>query len=682
MKFCGSCGNQVEQIDRFCTSCGTPNPDATGSNHVRGSAGAIEAPPVVTPKQSVPLSGARPMPVQVVPTEVKSFKMPSRKVMVLSGSGVLVIVLAMVALFVVQNLLRGGADSPEQAADKVISSISNKDLAGLFTMVTPRERNAIQRTEDAVLKKYQQFGIADAVATVSGKTTKSGLDFSGLTISIKGTRPRVTTISDDLAAVTIDTGEISWSVDPSKTEGVIRTAFDGMQKKDKAKHRVFVADLVGGHGVTLMANRVDGRWYISPLLSGLDLASNSSSSTPRGTVPAVLAKGAESPAAAAQAAAQAVPLMQRDGLTALAPYLSSEEAQAAYLYGATPRFRNLYSGNASVTLGDASFTNGPQDGDRAVAFVDHASWAVGSSLSDKVTLSSKCVAVQGQSQKECLNGSGFSFGGGSPLSIYAVHGKFGVTTVKEDGLWKVSLIDTVADHAISWVNSITKEQALSILGLVRTAKPTSSLTLGTASTVTFNSAAYAVVNVFVPEKMQMQVSQSDSGGTLYSSDGKTAITSVSSGGSADVNAGTYILVLRPASGWLKEFEKRGNATRYSTQVKLSKYVEPATIDGSTNTVSGDTNNGHVFEVRVPKGNDVDLTLKLTKTYGDAASGASVLVTVDAESVGNSLVPSTGETMTIPLPADGQIHDVIVYVDFPSSSIYLEAAYDLSFTAKQ
>jgi len=67
---------------------------------------------VVAAKPSVPLQGARPTPVQVVPEKVKSFKVPSRKVMVLSGSSVLVIVLAMVALFVLQYLLRGGADAP------------------------------------------------------------------------------------------------------------------------------------------------------------------------------------------------------------------------------------------------------------------------------------------------------------------------------------------------------------------------------------------------------------------------------------------------------------------------------------------------------------------------------------------------------------------------------------------
>ena len=682
MKFCGSCGNQVEPNDRFCTSCGSPNSDASISNPVQATDGALAPPPVVTSTFSLPPTSAQPTAPQLVPAKAKSIMAPSRKVMVLAGGGALVIVLALVAFFTVENILRGGADSPAQAAEKVISSISNKDLVGVFTMVTPRERNAVQRTEDALLKKYQQFDISDAVSKVSGKTSKSGLDFSGITISITGTHPRVTAISDDLAAVTIDTGEITWSVDPSKIDGVLRTAFAGIQNREKKKGRAFVADLVGGHGVTLMANKVDGRWYISPLLSVLDLASSSNRTAPRGIVPAVVSQGAESPAAAAQDAAKAVPLVQRDGLTALAPYLTREEAQAVYLYGLTPRFQDWFSGNSAVTLGDVSFTNGPEDGDRAVAFVDHVSWAAGSSLSDRVTLSSKCVTLQAQPQKRCLNGSGFSYGGMSPLSIYADQGKFAVTTVKEDGFWKVSLLDTVADHAVSWVNSITKEQALSILDLTRATKPASTLALGTASTVRFNSAGYAVVSVIVPEKTELQMSQADAGGMLYSSTGKTVITSVSSGGSAAVEPGTYTLVLRANSGWLKEFENHGNTTSYSTQVKLSKYVEPATIDGSTGTVSGVTYNGHVFEVQAPTGNNVDLTLNLTKISGDAPSGGSVLATVDAESVGKSLVPSPGEAMVIPLPSDGQVHDVIVYVDVPSSSDSLEAEYTLSFTPKQ
>lgn len=520
-------------------------------------------------------------------------KRPSRKILILAGSAVLLIAIVITGALVARNLMRGGADSPEQAASKMMESVSNKDLVGMFTMVTPRERDAVLRTKDALLKKYGDLKVADAAIVASGKSGAAGkasaasseLSFDGIDVTITGVQPQVTPISEDLAAVNLNSGEFRVSMDPAKTKGMVRAQLDALGATTNYKQSFFLADLGKNRsGLTLIAKKTDGRWYISPLLSGLDIANNYFNGK-RGAIRAVAAKGSDSAQAAASAAVSALPAFLHDGPKALAPYLESDEATAIDLYGDTlfPWLNSLSSSGSSLAVGSATFTAGPQAGDLAVAFVDRISFSPDGN--SKTTLTATCLSQEGSPTKECLNGSGYNIGFshnsfaslvGSPLIWGADRGKFALTTVKEDGGWKVSLLDTAADHAVSWMNSLTREQALTYLGLESGDKTAGTLTVGKRSMVAFNSAGYAVLKLQVPQTAQLELIEA-SEARILSPDGKS-ITYLypgdGNGARGDVvKAGNYTVVLRAGGKWEDAFAKAGNKVVYSAPVLIQKYVQ-------------------------------------------------------------------------------------------------------------
>ena len=595
MNFCSGCGKPAVVGSQFCSGCGAPVVALENAMSLVGKSGAPVAyagmPPVPTGIAPPPPPPAA-APVAPVGVTGMGLKGPSRKVLILAGSAVVLVALVVVGGLVARNMLRGGADSPEQAASKMMESVSNKDLVGMFTMVTPRERDAVLRTKDALLKKYGDLKVADAAIVASGNSGAAGkasaasseLSFDGIDVTITGVQPRVTPISADLAAVNLDSGEFRLSIDPAKTNGMVRAQLDSLGATKNYQLSTFLADLGKNRsGLTLIAKKTDGRWYISPMLTGLDIANNYFNGT-RGAIRTVAAKGSDSAQAAASAAVSALPTFLHDGPKALAPYLESDEATAIDLYGDTllPWLSSVTSRGSSIAVGSATFTAGPQAGDRAVAFVDRISFSDGSN--GKSTITANCVSQEGSSTKECFNGSSYnggyshdSFGGliGNPLIWAADRGKFALTTTKEDDGWKVSLLDTAADHAVSWVNSLTREQALTYLGLERGDKPAGTLTVGKPSTVAFNSAGYAVLKFHVPQSVRLELTDASSA-TIISSDGKSVRDLYSGGGDGgdEVKAGDYTIVLHSGQKWEEAFAKQGNAVTYSTPVLIHKYVSP------------------------------------------------------------------------------------------------------------
>jgi hypothetical protein len=595
VNFCGGCGKPVVVGNQFCSGCGAPVVAAENATTLVGTSGAplAYAPPPPEPTLIAPPPQAA-SPATPAGVSGMGLKKPSRKVLIVAGSAVLLMAIIITGALVARNLMRGGADSPEQAASKMMESVSNKDLVGMFTMVTPRERDAVLRTKDALLKKYGDLKVADAAIVASGKSgaarkasaASSELSFDGIDVTITGVQPRVTPISEDLAAVNLDSGEFRLSIDPAKTKGIVRAQLDALGATKNYQLSTFLADLGKNRsGLTLIAKKTDGRWYISPLLSGLDIANNYFNGT-RGAIRTVAAKGSDSAQAAASAAVSALPTFLHDGPKALAPYLESDEATAIDLYGDTllPWLNSLSSSGSSLAVGSATFTAGPQAGDLAVAFVDRISFSRDGN--SKTTLTATCLSQEGSSTKECFNGSAYnggyshdSFGGliGNPLIWGADRGKFALTTVKEDGGWKVSLLDTAADHVVSWVNSLTREQVLTYLGLERGDKTAGTLTVGKKGTVAFNSAGYAVLKLHVSQSLRLELTGASSA-TILSLDGKS-VTNLYSGdgggaGGDEVKAGDYTVVLHPGQEWEDAFAKQGNKVTFSAPVLIQQSVSP------------------------------------------------------------------------------------------------------------
>lgn len=512
-----------------------------------------------------------------------------------------VLAAAIAGFFIVQNILRGGAASPEEAAQKIASSINGKDLVSLYGMIAPRERDAVMRVTDQVQKTFKDQGIAEAIAkTTSEAPVDSELSLDGVDISVSGAPPVVTKISDDYALVRYGSGEITMTVRPQETKGVLRAGFESNGNMEVIQETQFIAELGPNKtGITLVASKSGGRWYVSPMLSALDAAGawsqyadSNESGDFRGYLPDEFSPGGSNPeTAAANGVSALVDAVTQGDPRLLAPALAKDEATALYLYGGLWNSSGASYGAPQLTLGDVNFTAGPVMGNRAHAIAKNVSLG---SDGGRAVITEKCIE-DSQNTQTCLNGSGFFDVDGSgmenAMSVASIDGKFGLTTVKEDGVWKVSLLDTTADMASSWLKSLTPEQTLVFLGMERTTASGGELQLGATSSVEFNSAGYAVRTMNLDERQKVvlrsdetltvSVHAEGAGGKLTQDDFRCNLSRDYAG--CELDPGRYVLVLdaKPSGSWANGFREGGNGFTMSADVAIERHVDPPLIDGST-----------------------------------------------------------------------------------------------------
>ena len=614
--FCGNCGHPLGAGVRFCGGCGAP---VAANQDVQ-----VDPAPQAKPHRKPRPAKAR-------------RRLSKRMIILLSVLGLLVIGGGAAAL-IVFNILRGGADTPEQAVTKSIDSIQKKDLVGLFTMVAPHERDALVRVQNALVQKAKDVNIAQAAQKVSTKDSGQGggdLSFDGMDISITGVQPSVSQVSDDVAVIHMSSGQIHFHLDPAQTKGALRSIFDAVQNPQVVDQTVNISDLGSDHsGLSVVANKTDGRWYLNLSMSVLE-AVNNSQGTSRGSVPATMPAGLDTPQAAARSAVTATQTLKPSDL---APYLQKDEAEALYLYGNL--WNKIYNGSWSFSFGNVDFTEGPHDGNKAQAYVSQVN--INPSSGDRVTLTDKCLTGAGMdSSNGCLNGSAYSsyYSSGSVNWLSALgsrDGKFALTTVNEDGKWKVSILDTAADHLVDAINGLTREQALALTTLARSEDPSGVMTLGQSANIDFNNAGYAVKTLHLDKSTALQLNKNANVGSyvLFSADGKKTIDGgnvssyISSSLPTSVPPGDYKAVIWAGSDFNSARAKDGNNAHVSTSLTLSQAVQPSTIDGSrTESVTVSAYSDKTVYLNVASKDAGPLQIAVT-SYG---TGSTLIATVDGKS---------------------------------------------------
>lgn len=666
-EFCAHCGQAIPEGRKFCGHCGSPVPGAGSGD--QGPATAAAPPPPPAPN----------------PVKVRR-RLSRRTVILLSVLGTLVVAVAVGAFFFL-NALRGGADSPEQAVEKALEALSNEDLVGAFSMVSPHERDAVVRVQDALVKKAEEIDIAGAAGKVAPKDSGEGgseLVFDGIDVSFSGIEPFVTQVSDDVAVVRISSGQIRVNTDPAKTKGALRSVLDNVPDAKATEQTIEIRDLGPSQsGLSLMATKTDGRWFVNLSMSALEAVNNAEGSA-RGFVAKPGETGSDSPAEAAKGLVQALPSQMP---ASVAPFLAKEEANAMYLYG---HLWNQYAGSSSsnFSFGNVDFTDGPRDGSRAQAYVNQISVSTGSR--DRFTISDKCMSNGSSNQDAtCLTGSAYkpsSYGMGSVdwmSALLSQDGKFALTTVEESGKWKVSVLDTVADHAVGAINGLTKEQALAMTNLAQSQDSSGSLTLGESATVEFNNAGYAVKALKLEKPMRLALDKNSEAGRviLYSENDKTKQFSVYSGGSEEVPApaGDYKVVVWAGSDFSEAFARDGNAARGSAPVGISEYVEPPSVDGRSysygNYVSSSSfsSSDDTFTVKAPS---APASLRVAIT---SSNSKGVVATIDGKSY--TIGGAEANSKSIPVPQGTHQLKIRAATDASSSGSSYSSSYayfDLSF----
>ncbi|WP_341395590.1 zinc ribbon domain-containing protein [Arthrobacter sp. G119Y2] len=697
MNYCMSCGTALQPEWRFCGNCRRPvgeGGEQQGSAAAEPPAGSQPGPQNPTPENSTeqdqqsqnPTQQPQPQPGAAVPGGPGNGpggtggqpgpgddgsgdgtdgtdgprKKASRKTLVLATLAVVLVVAGVGAFLFIQNIIRGGAGSPGQVAEKLMESVEAKDGVALATMVAPAERDSLNRLREGLTEKVEEFGILEAANKVGEdlEDVDDDISFDGITVTFENVEPKVTEVDDQLAVLAFDSGSVRVQVDPEQTTGAVRSALEAADEMEKIDETTEFSELgIDGDPLLMAAVKDNGRWYLSPLYTGLELITQSTGNE-RGTLPEGV-DGSGSPAEAVQALIGAVPgIVQSGKITDVGNYLVSYEGNAVHYYGRALDDAAGGGSNIDLKLTANTFKDAEQDGDRGRATVETLEAEV---EGDKLRVTSDCIELDG-SDEMCRGKSGYVMleGNVDGEAVVRALPPLGMSTVKEDGDWKVSLMDTTTDWTLQWLDSITREQALAMLDLARSEDAAGTMTVGEETDLKFNSAGYAVMKLELDEAMILDSTDDYSALTVYSPDGKETITSADSYLREETPAGEYKVVIYAGDEWAEKFAENGNDVQYSTSMTLEGVVEDPTINGYPGEEYGyltlDEYPGPTEEitVEVPKGNDVQLVLEAMGSFSEWDKPGSLVATLDGKEY-TVAVGNDPEELAIPVPDDGKEH---------------------------
>jgi hypothetical protein len=145
---------------------------------------------------------------------------------------------------------RGGADSPEEAVEKLMLAVADQDPLALVDVVSPAEAEGLDDVYDALRERAED---EDLVEDDDAITDALDLEFSGLSFGVEQQ-------GDDLARVALVGGQYDASWDPSDLPD--RLDFLAAEAPADQESGELV-ELFEGEKPTVTTIRIDGRWYVT-----------------------------------------------------------------------------------------------------------------------------------------------------------------------------------------------------------------------------------------------------------------------------------------------------------------------------------------------------------------------------------------------------------------------------------
>ena len=274
MAYCSECGTNLRDGARFCESCGhavgapaAPEPVAVGAPvgavSAAAGAGSFHPPADPTPHYLSPASESYAAePAAAAPTGPRK----SRRGLVTAIGGVAALgVLGGVGYVVYDQLTgpNGGADSPQAAVLELSAAADAEDAVTALSLLPPGEVGPIVNLYEDV----------EAKATSTGVAVEDD-PFAGFDLHLDGVKVQPEQLGEDVAAVTVTSGTVSWTLDPDQLQGALRVGSDGEVRRATEGS----ADLVEvtrnateGAPLRIMTVQRDGEWYVSPMYTLLEL---------------------------------------------------------------------------------------------------------------------------------------------------------------------------------------------------------------------------------------------------------------------------------------------------------------------------------------------------------------------------------------------------------------------------
>lgn len=459
MKFCTACGTRAEDAsDRWCGVCGSAfaeAPAAPGPLAPYAPANQVASAP--SPGWGVgpdigdgPAStGAPAMLGREWPQDPDQAARRSRKKTPMVIGGALAGVIGVVGIgFGAVKLMSDptGADSPEAAVRSVLDAISGQDPVAAVRVINPDEARGLDNAVSLTVDRVKKAGFDDG-----GKFTDAiDVQFENLSFDVD-------TMGDGAAKVVID-GRVNASFDPAELPEHMQN--DAKLKADSLSSDL--NDLLGGSPYTdrhqertqvyLVTVERDGRWYVSPTATALELMTDTLD-VPGGDFDAkTLASAEPSAETPDDAVTGLLRAMENQDLVEASGYLVSGQGDLVRAYEES--FDTLIRQNGVDWAVEGSVrTASAISGGRGIVTISEATLT--GTLSDESRYESGTLSVDG----DCYDmGEAPQCVGGDLDEATGIDG-FELVTVKEDGNWRIDLYGTATRYLDAAVRTVTQDAA-------------------------------------------------------------------------------------------------------------------------------------------------------------------------------------------------------------------------------
>ena len=444
-----------------------------------------------------------------------------RRVLLVLGVAVLVVALVLGGITAVARF-RGGASSPVDVGERLVTALEHEDVPALVRLVEPGERAALLRLVGAWLRRLGELDLPAAVGGGAPVPDADALD--GLDLHLTGAAPRVESQAGDLAVVGVGDVTVRMRSTPGTARGLLRLWF-AHRHVDEPQDQTFGVSALPQVGALprVVAVQRSGRWYLSVVATLLGPAVGEGT-TP--SLPALAATTSPTPQAAVEATLHAlVDAAVQGDLPALARTLDASGADSAALWSAEVATSGL--DRSPATLDRLRTTGEAPDGDRAQVHVD--SLRVGAPRAGTgFVVDGSCVTAG--DERGCLHRSGYAYAGGIGslrlLELLGQDGSFSLTAVRGTRGWLTSVPESLADALAAYADGLTRQQVLMVLGQERLDTPAGVLEVDQPRDVAFGDAGYALLTVRIAERGLVRVMPGPDGSnraSVYGPDGQPSV---------------------------------------------------------------------------------------------------------------------------------------------------------------
>ena len=546
--FCSSCGQQLEPGARFCGSCGTP---------VEADAAAPPpADPTPEAPQAEPTSQAPP------PSPSGESRLPVRIVPAILG----VIALVVVFVLLIQGLggASGGADSPEAAVRQLAEAIENRDGAAAIAVLDPDEVGGLDDV-------YASLDVNTAGSGGSGEGSDSEISIEGLELSEER-------LGSDAAKVTFAGGTVSGAL-----------AFPGFSGSGSDVDLDFATEGgPQGSGHFAMTREVDGRWYVSPVMTGMEYLVEQEGLAP-GEFEGLEGGPDQAPGSPRRLASELAEAINFRSASQLLALISNGEAGAVLPYSAAlQNLANEVEDSVQLQVTDASFDE--EDIGSGLVRLELEHMGLGLSSPDSYSSEEASISLDGFCASVVSSDGSTSNNCDTQVRrLFGVDGFF-VVAKREDGGLRLAPIATLVEYARLLAEELGPVGVRRATGRV-TAGADGELQAGSRVSGDLNEAGYATLTY------------RSEGGGLLALDGRPYLAMLDPDGSlleplACPN-GSQLYEL-PGSGTYYVVAAAGDY-RPGTYSVIADRVQPqtASINGSVSGTIGDDGRLAVFALDFP-----------------------------------------------------------------------------------